>query len=159
MYHEDVELSLRLRLAGGAARRRAGRGGRPRVRVRQGAGQVAAARAQPLGDGGAPLSEPVLVAVAPGLLATEVALVAVAASGGWLPQKLAAAAETVRTLPRLLGERRAMPAARTISSTEFAVWLTPDLDLEFLSRASRSASLRSALRASWRVVLAMLRSP
>ena len=36
MYHEDVDLSLRLRLAGRPARRRAGRSGRPRLRVRQG---------------------------------------------------------------------------------------------------------------------------
>ena len=50
LYHEDVDLSLRLRLAGGSARRRADGSGRPRLRVRQGAGEVALPRAQPLGD-------------------------------------------------------------------------------------------------------------
>ena len=58
MYHEDVDLSLRLRLAGGRL------GVEPSAvvdhdyDVRQGAGEVAAARAQPLGDDRALLSRP-----------------------------------------------------------------------------------------------------
>ena len=50
MYHEDVDLSLRLRLARRADRDRARRARRPRLRVPQGTGQVAAAGAKPVGD-------------------------------------------------------------------------------------------------------------
>ena len=136
MYHEDVDLSLRLRLAGGAARRRAGGGRRPRLRVRQGPGEVAAAGAQPLGDDRAHLPGAAARRCSrPALLATELALLAVAAAGGWLPQKLRGRGETLRALPRLLRERRAIQAARTISAAEFAAWLTPDLDSPFLGRA------------------------
>jgi hypothetical protein len=76
-----------------------------------------------------------------------------AAAGGWLPQKLAAAGETLRALPRLLRERRAVQATRTISCPEFAAHLTPDLDSPYLGRAGRSRPLRWALRAYWRLVL------
>ena len=80
------------------------------------------------------------VLLAPALLATELALLAVAAAGGWLPQKLAATGDTLRALPRLLRERRAVQATRTISCGEFAAWLTPDLDSPFLGRPARLAA-------------------
>jgi GT2 family glycosyltransferase len=159
MYHEDVDLSLRLRLAGARV------GVEPRAVVDH-EYEFAKGQAKWL------LLErnrwatvlrcypgPLLALLAPALLATEAAMLAVAAAGGWLPQKLGAAGETARALPRLLRERRAVQSARTISSAEFAAWLTPDLDSEFLGRASRSAPLRWALRTYWWLVLAALRSP
>ena len=94
-----------------------------------------------------------LLLLVPALLATELALLVAAAAGGWLPQKLTAAGETLRALPRLLRERRAVQATRTISCREFASWLTPDLDSPYLGRAGRSRPLRWALRAYWRLVL------
>jgi GT2 family glycosyltransferase len=157
MYQEDVDLSLRLRLAGGRL------GVEPAAVVdhdyefAKGADKwrrlernrwATIVRCYP----GA-----LLLALAPALAATEVALLAVAAAGGWLPQKLAAGRETVRALPRLLRERRAVQVTRTVSAAEFAAWLTPDLDSPFLGSAGRSPLLRRALRAYWRLVLALLR--
>ena len=78
---------------------------------------------------------PLLVLLAPALLATELALLAVAAAGGWGRQKLAANLEFLRWLPRLLRERRQIQATRTVSAAEFASWLTPDLDSPFISAA------------------------
>jgi N-acetylglucosaminyl-diphospho-decaprenol L-rhamnosyltransferase len=156
MYHEDVDLSLRLRLAGG----RLGiepaavvdhdyefAKGPAKWRLLERNRWSMILRCYP---------GPLLVALAPALAATEIALLAIAAAGGWLPQKLAATAATARALPRLLGERRAIQAARTISSAEFARWLTPDLDSAFLGRAAGSRVLRRALRAYWRLVLRVL---
>ena len=156
MYQEDVDLSLRLRLAGG----RLGvepaaivdhdyefaKGG-AKWRLLERNRWATIIRTYP----GA-----LLLAVVPALLATELALLVVAAAGGWLPQKLAAAADTARALPRLLRERREVQATRTVSVTEFAAALTPDLDSTFLGRAGRSSLLNAALRAYWRIVLAVL---
>ena len=61
---------------------------------------------------------------------------------------------TTRRLPwHLLRERRGVQATRTISCSEFAAWLTPDLDSPFLGRAARLRTLRWAMRAYWRAVL------
>jgi GT2 family glycosyltransferase len=158
MYHEDVDLSLRLRLAGGAL------GIEPAAVVdhdyefAKGASKwrflernrwATIVRCYPA---------PLLALVAPALAATELALLAVAARGGWLPQKLRAAGEAVRALPRLLDERRAIQATRAVSTAEFARWLTPDLDSPYLGRVSTLAPLRWGLRIYWRVVLSALRS-
>jgi GT2 family glycosyltransferase len=97
-----------------------------------------------------------LVLLAPALLATELALLAIATAGGWLPQKLAAAADTLRALPRLLGERREIQARAQVSAAEFAAALTPDLDSAFLGAASRSRPLRMLLRTYWSVVKRLL---
>jgi hypothetical protein len=157
MYHEDVELSLRLRLAGGRLGVEPAAAvdhdyefakGPDKWRLLERNRWATVVRTYP---------GPVLAAVAPALLATEVALLAAAATGGWLPQKLAAAGETVRALPRLLRERRAVQASRAISSSEFAAWLTPDLDSPFLGRAGRVRLLRGALRVYWRLATAVLR--
>jgi GT2 family glycosyltransferase len=153
MYHEDVDLSLRLRLAGG----RLGvepaavvdhdyefAKGPAKWRLLERNRWATILRCYP---------GRLLVLLAPALLATELALLAVAAAGGWLPQKLAATADTLRDLPRLLRERRAVQATRTISCREFAAWLTPDLDSPYLGRAARLRPLRRVLRAYWRLVL------
>lgn len=157
LYHEDTDLGLRLRLAGhecgiepralcdheyefdkGAAKWRYLERNRWATVIRTYPGRL-------------------LAAVAPALLATELALLLVAAIGGWLPQKLAAYADTVRALPRLLRERRAIQATRAIDAATFAdAALTPDLDSEYLGRASDSRVLRSLLRAYWRAARAVL---
>jgi hypothetical protein len=157
MYQEDVDLSLRLRLAGG----RVGADpaavvdheyefakGTAKWRLLERNRWATIVRCYP---------GPLLALIAPALAATEAALLIVAATGGWLPQKLAAAADTARALPRLLRERRAIQATRTVSAREFAAAFTPDLNSPFLGRAGRSRPLRAALRAYWRLVLACLR--
>jgi GT2 family glycosyltransferase len=97
-----------------------------------------------------------LVAVLPALLATELALFAVAARGGWLGEKLAADRDVVRWLPRLLRERRAIQRERTISAAEFADHLTADLDTPLLGRAGRSPLLRAVLRGYWALARGLL---
>jgi GT2 family glycosyltransferase len=158
MYHEDVDLSLRLRLAGGriGIEPRAivdhdytfGKGG-DKWRLVERNRWATIVRCYPAA---------LLLLIAPGLVATELALIVAAAAGGWLPQKLGAAGRTVVALPRLLRERRAIQATRRIGAAEFAAALTPDLDSRFLGRAGRSRLLRAGLRAYWRIVLAALRA-
>lgn len=100
-----------------------------------------------------------LALIAPALAATELALLGVAVTGGWGREKLAAWAGTLRDLPRLVRERRAIQRVRTVSAGEFATGLVAELDSPYLGRASRSRALNLALRAYWRCVTALLRAP
>jgi len=157
MYHEDVDLSVRLRAAGGAV------GIEPTAVV---------AHAYEFGANAdkwrwlernrlaflvRTYPGALLLLLAPALLATELALLPVAAAGGWGGQKLRANLEFLRWLPRLLRERRAVQAQRTISAGEFAAWLTPDLDSELISPLVRTWPARALLRGYWRLVCALLR--
>jgi hypothetical protein len=157
LYHEDVDLSLRLRLRGGTL------GIEPAAVVDHdyefGAREhkwrwlernrlAFLVRAYPA---------PLLLLLAPALIATELALLAVSAAGGWGGQKLAADLEFLRWLPRLLRERRRVQAIRTVSAAEFASWLTPDLDSPFISPAARSLPVRLLLRAYLGAVRVLLR--
>ncbi|UJA19016.1 glycosyltransferase family 2 protein [Thermoleophilia bacterium SCSIO 60948] len=156
LYHEDVDLSLRVRLAGrrlavapdarvdhdydfdkGLAKWRHLERNRWATIVRTYPGAL-------------------LALLAPALLATELALLAVAAAGGWLPQKLGAAGDLARSLPRLLRERRTIAATRRVSASEFASGLTPGLDSPYLGAAARLPLLGGGLRVYWRVVRAVL---
>ncbi|MBW8059834.1 MAG: glycosyltransferase family 2 protein [Solirubrobacterales bacterium] len=156
LYHEDVDLSLRLRLAGGAL------GIEPTAVVDHdyefGAREhkwrwlernrwAFLIRVYPAS---------LLFLVAPALIATELALVPAAIAGGWGRQKLAALADLARWLPRLLRERRRVQATRTVTAAEFAAWLSADLDSPFIPAAARSAPARIALRAYWRAVRLLL---
>jgi hypothetical protein len=97
-----------------------------------------------------------LALIAPALLATEVALIGVAVAGGWYRQKLLAWMDTVRSLPRLLRERRRLRVSRRIRAGDFAAALTADLDSAYVGAVARSRPLRACLRAYWSVVLAVL---
>jgi GT2 family glycosyltransferase len=158
LYHEDVDLSLRLRIAGGAI------GIEPAAVVDHeyefGAREhkwrwlernrwAFLLRVYPTS---------LLLLLLPALLATELALIPASLAAGWGRQKLAAVGETVRWLPRLLRERREIQATRTVSAAEFASWLTPDLDSPFIPTIARSTPVRLALRAYWQVVLVLLRT-
>jgi N-acetylglucosaminyl-diphospho-decaprenol L-rhamnosyltransferase len=159
LYHEDVDLSLRLRLRGGAL------GIEPAAVVDHdyefGAREhkwrwlernrwAFLIRVYPT---------PLLILVVPALIATELALIPIAIAGGWGRQKLAATADVIRWLPRLLRERRQIQATRTVSAAEFASGLTADLDSPFIGAAARSAPVRLALRAYWRAVRFLLARP
>jgi GT2 family glycosyltransferase len=156
LYHEDVDLSLRLRLRGGRI------GVEPAARVEHGYEfDKGAAKwrylernrwATLIRDYPASL----LALLMPALLATELALVAAAAAGGWLPQKLRAWAETLIALPRLLGERRQIQATRAVSAGEFASGLVASLDSAYLGAAGRSRLLGAVLGGYWRLVLLVL---
>jgi GT2 family glycosyltransferase len=156
LYHEDVDLSLRLRLRGGTL------GIEPAAMVDHdyefGANELKwrwlernrwafLIRVYPIG---------LLALVAPALIATELALIPVSIAGGWGRQKLAANLDVVRWLPGLLRERREIQATRTVSAAEFASWLTPDLDSPFISPAVRSAPVRFLVRGYWRAIRLLL---
>jgi GT2 family glycosyltransferase len=158
LYHEDVDLSLRLRLAGGAL------GIEPAAVVDHeyefGARQhkwrwlernrwAFLIRVYPAS---------LLVLLTPALIATELALIPASIAAGWGGQKLAAYADVVRWLPRLLRERRRIQASGAISAAEFSAWLTPDLDSPFIPAAARGGPVKLALRAYWRLVRILLRS-
>jgi GT2 family glycosyltransferase len=149
LYHEDVDLSLRLRLRGGVL------GIEPAAVVEHdyefGAREqkwrwlernrlAFLVRAYPTS---------LLILLAPALIATELALLGVSLAGGWGRQKLAADLEALRWLPRLLRERRDVQATRTVSAAELASWLTPDLDSPFISPLARSLPARLLLRSYW----------
>jgi GT2 family glycosyltransferase len=156
LYFDDVDISLRLRLLGGrvgiepAARVEhhydfARRSFKWRMLERNRWATIV--RTYP----GA-----LLALLAPALVATEVALLGVALAGGWLGQKLAATADTLRELPRLLAERRRIQAERTVGAAAFAAHLTGDLSSPFLSPLARSPIVRWGVRAYWAATLALL---
>jgi N-acetylglucosaminyl-diphospho-decaprenol L-rhamnosyltransferase len=158
LYHEDVDLSMRLRLEGAAI------GVEPAALVDHEYEFAAGAakwrwmernrwafivRVYPA---------PLLVLLAPALLLTELALIPVSIAGGWGRQKLLANLDGIRRLPWALRTRRDIQRRRTISAADFAAWLTPDLDSPFFGRAGQSRLLRWSLRAYWRMVRALLPS-
>jgi len=157
MYHEDVDLSLRLRLAGEMT------GIEPTAVVAHDYEFTASA-----GNKWRWLERnrlamlvrlypgSLLLLLAPLLLATEIALLFAAAAGGWAGQKLRANAEAIAWLPRLLRERREIRRTRTISAAEFAAALTPDLDSPFIPAVARSTPARLVLHTYWRLVRALL---
>jgi len=158
MYHEDVDLSVRLRMAGGTV------GIEPTAVVAHDYDFSASAdkwrwlERNRLAFIARTYPAPLLALLVPALLATELALLPVAAAGGWGRQKLRANREFVGWLPRLLSERRALQRRCTISAAEFAAVLTPDLDSDMISPLVRSRPARLLLRGYWRLVRALLSS-
>jgi GT2 family glycosyltransferase len=156
MYHEDVDISVRLRAEGHAV------GIEPTAVVAHdyefGANEqkwfwlernrlAFIVRTYP----GA-----LLALLAPALLATELALLLVSATGGWGREKLRANLAFLRWLPRLLRERRQLQRQRTTSAGEFAAMLTADLDSDLISPLARSRPARLLLRSYWRAVRLLL---
>ncbi len=156
LYQEDVDLSLRLRLAGGRLGIEPGAvvdhdydfdKGAAKWRYLERNRWAMLVRTYPAA---------LLVLIAPALLLTEVALLFVSLAGGWSGQKLRAAGETLAALPRLMRERREIQARRAIGAAEFADSLTADLSSPYLGRVGAFAPLRWALRAYWSLVRALL---
>lgn len=156
MYHEDVDLSVRLRMAGGAV------GIEPAAVVAHDYDFSASAdkwrwlERNRLAFVVRTYPASLLALLAPALLATELALLAVSAAGGWGAQKRQANGEVLNWLPRLLRERRAIQRRRTVSTAEFASRLTPDLDSDLISPLARSRPARLLLRGYWRFVCLLL---
>jgi GT2 family glycosyltransferase len=157
MYGEDLDLSLRLRLAGW------GIGVVPAARVAHDYSFVK-------GDykwfylernrwwtllGVYPAR--LLALLAPALAAFEIALLFVAWRGGWLGAKLRAQRAVVRLLPAMMRRRRAVQATRVVGDRAFAEHLTASLDSPYLSSAARVPGLRAVQAAFWRAALALLR--
>jgi GT2 family glycosyltransferase len=156
LYHEDVDLSLRLRLAGGKL------GVESQARVdhdyefAKGAAKwrhlernrwATLVRTYPGG---------LLLLLTPALIATEIALVPVSIAGGWFGQKARAWGDSLRGGPRLWRERRAIQRRSAIGAAQFARALSAELDSPYLGGARRSHVLRLALSAYWSVVLKLL---
>lgn len=156
MYHEDVDISVRLRMMGGTV------GIEPSAVVNHAYEFSASAdkwrwlERNRLAFVVRTYPAPLLVLLSPILLATELVLLAVSAAGGWGAQKRQANREFIRWLPRLLAERRAIQKRRSVSAAEFASWLTPDLDSDLLSPLVRSWPARLLLRGYWEVVRLIL---
>ena len=93
-----------------------------------------------------------LVLVMPALMATELALLAVAARQGWLRQKLLALSDLARWMPRLLHERRGLQDARKVSAKAFAEHLVAELSSPYLGGIGRSRIVRVALTGYWAAV-------
>jgi GT2 family glycosyltransferase len=153
MYCEDLDLGLRLWLGGWAV------GVAPAARVEHDYDFEKGGRKWFLLERNrwwtilADYPTALLVLLAPALLGAELALLGVAARGGWLRQKLRAQAAVVRALPAMLARRRAVQAGRRIGAAEFAGRLTADLDSPFLSGIG---PLEGAQRAYWGVVKRLL---
>jgi GT2 family glycosyltransferase len=162
MYHEDLDLSHRLRLGG----KRFGLLPRAQVvhdyefhkggmkwRLLERNRWAMMIRTYP----GA-----LLAVVMPALLFVELFMLVVAARGGWLAQKLKADLDVVAALPRLHREREEVQASRAVSAREFSRGLVVDLDSPFLGATGRSPLVRLVLRAYWavarRVMVAIDRS-
>ena len=156
LYHEDVDLSLRLRLAGHAL------GVEPAARVEHdyefAKGPAKWRRLERNRWATLIRTYPaaLLALLAPALVATELALVPVSLAGGWFGQKLLAWGDVLRWAPRLVRERRGIQSERAIGAGEFARGLTAELESPYLGGAARSGALRLALRAYWSLVLALL---
>ena len=95
----------------------------------------------------------------PALLAFELALLPVAARGGWLRAKLRAQAAVLRSLPAMLRRRRARPGdAPRSPDAAFAAALTASLDSPYLGgRRAGPGRCAPPQAAYWRAVRAALR--
>ena len=158
LYHEDVDLSLRLRLAGGRL------GFEPLARAdhdyefAKGPAKWRLLERNRWATLIRTYPATLLALLAPALVATEMALVPISIIGGWARPKALSWLDVARWLPRLLRERREIQATRRLGAGAFARSLTPDLGSSYLGAAGRSRLLRAALRAYWSVVLALLRA-
>jgi GT2 family glycosyltransferase len=156
LYHEDVDLSMRLHLAGEKV------GIEPgaivdhdyeflrdfqKMRLLERNRWLFVLRAYPA---------VLLALVMPALLLTELALIPVSVAGRWGREKLLANLGVLRHLGWALRSRREVQRGRSVSVAEFAAWLTPELDSPFLGRAAHSRLLGWGLRAYWRLVRALL---
>jgi N-acetylglucosaminyl-diphospho-decaprenol L-rhamnosyltransferase len=157
MYVEDVDLSLRLRLAGygvGIARDAVVEHdydfakGAPKWRLLERNRWRTVLADYP---------GPLLLAVAPALLATELALLPLAARGGWLRERLRAQVEVAGALPSLLRRRRRVQQLRRVGVGAFADGLTADLDSPYLPRPEGAIAVAvRAQRLYWRVARRLL---
>jgi N-acetylglucosaminyl-diphospho-decaprenol L-rhamnosyltransferase len=96
-----------------------------------------------------------LVLVAPALLAAEVGLLAVAASQGWLRPKLHAQAAVIAGLPHTLARRRKVQRTCCTGAADFAAHLTSLLDSPYLA-AARDPLLNGPQTAYWKLVRRVL---
>jgi GT2 family glycosyltransferase len=153
LYCEDVDLGLRLWLSGHRV------GVEPRARVVHGYSFDKGPRKWFLLERNrwrvvlATYPAPLLAAVLPVLLASEIGLLAIAARDGWLAPKLRAQAATLAGLPAIARRRRAVQRTRRVGAADFAAHLTASLESSQLALPRGLAALQSAY---WRCVCGLL---
>ena len=156
LYHEDVDLSLRLRLA----EQRVGIEPRAIVNHAYEFEKGPAKWRQLERNRWATIIRTYptrLIAILfPALVATELALLPVSIAGGWLTQKLRSWIDLMRAAPRLLRSRREVQARRTVATADFARYLSPDLDSQHLGRVGRSKTIGWLLRGYWALARVLL---
>jgi N-acetylglucosaminyl-diphospho-decaprenol L-rhamnosyltransferase len=96
-----------------------------------------------------------LALLAPVLLAAELGLLVVAARQGWLRSKLRAQAAVLSGLPHTLTRRRKVQVTRRIGTAEFASHLTSSLDNPYLALTD-NRWLRVPQALYWRLVAGAL---
>jgi GT2 family glycosyltransferase len=157
MYGEDLDLCLRLRLAGWAI------GVEPSAVVEhdyefaKGAYKWFYLERNRWWTILAVYPSRLLALLTPALVCFELALLPAALHGGWLTAKLRAQAAVVRLLPAMLRRRRLVQATRRVPDAAFAAALTASLDSPYLALAARVPGARAAQAAYWRAVRAALR--
>jgi GT2 family glycosyltransferase len=156
MYGEDLDIGLRLRLAGW----RSGVVAKARVEhdyeFEKGSYKWFYLERNRLWTVLAVYPAALLAALAPALLALEVALLVVAARGGWLRAKLRAQLAVARDLPAIVRRRRAVQATRTVTTREFAEALATSLDSPYLPGVARNSLITALQRLYFRAVCAVL---
>jgi GT2 family glycosyltransferase len=156
MYHEDVELSLRLRLAGARF------GALPAARVRHDYEFAKGSMKWRLLERNRwwtvlrTYPGPLLAAVVPLMVAAELPVLAVAARDGWWREKLRADLDVVRSLPRVIQDRRAVQSTRNVSVSAFAEPIAGTLDSPFFGTLGGSPVLRGIMGALWAAVRRIL---
>jgi N-acetylglucosaminyl-diphospho-decaprenol L-rhamnosyltransferase len=156
MYHEDVDLSLRLRLRGARL------GVEPAAVVdhdyafAKGAAKWRLLERNRWATILRTYPTRLLVPLAPALLALELALWVAALAGGWGRAKALATGDVLRALPRLLRERRAVQATRRVPARAFADGLAAEPSSPYLGPLGRSRVVAAALRAYWALVRRLL---
>jgi len=156
MYGEDLDLSLRLRLAGWGVGLAAGAAVEHDYEFVKGTQKWFLLERNRwltvLGVYPAAL----LWLTLPALLAFELALLVVAARGGWLGAKARAQLAVARALPAALRRRAAVQASSRVGAAEFAAALTAGLDSPFLGPAAQIRPLAAGQAAYWRAVRGLL---
>lgn len=99
-----------------------------------------------------------LLILSPFLAAAEVALVAMALVGGWLPEKLRADAALLSAPLRahVRAERARIRAVRRIADRELARWFTPRVEFEALPGGWLPRLLGLPMAAAWKIVRPLL---
>ncbi|MEA2310416.1 MAG: hypothetical protein QOE28_384, partial [Solirubrobacteraceae bacterium] len=88
----------------------------------------------------------------PALIALDLALLPVAAVGGWLGAKLRAQRAVLGSLRWAWRRRARVQATREVSAAEFAAALSASLDSPYLGRAAALPGAEALQAAYWRAV-------
>jgi GT2 family glycosyltransferase len=98
-----------------------------------------------------------LAALAPALLAFELVLLLIAWRGGWLRAKLRAQVAVLRELPSIRARRVEVLATRSASAADFAAGLSDSLDSPNLAAAQAIPGAAALQSAYWRLVRLVVR--